>query len=79
MVTSTMLHPAAWIGRALKWRPLKFAGRISYSLYLWQQMFIVGHYAPEQRHFGLFSRASLKWIAVFAFASASCYSSRYRF
>jgi len=31
------------IGRALNWRPLVYVGTLSYSLYLWQQLFINRH------------------------------------
>ena len=29
-----------WMGRFLNWRPIAFAGLLSYSLYLWQQLFL---------------------------------------
>jgi peptidoglycan/LPS O-acetylase OafA/YrhL len=32
-----------WVGRALNWRPLAFVGALSYSLYIWQQLFINGN------------------------------------
>jgi peptidoglycan/LPS O-acetylase OafA/YrhL len=41
MVISTMLHPEGWIGRLLETRPFLFIGRISYSLYLWQELFFL--------------------------------------
>lgn len=41
MVISTMLHPEGWLGRLLETRPFLFIGRISYSLYLWQQLFFL--------------------------------------
>ena len=28
------------VGRILNWRPMVFAGTLSYSLYLWQQLFL---------------------------------------
>ena len=36
----TLVHPRWWISRALSWRPLAWLGRISYSLYLWQELFL---------------------------------------
>jgi peptidoglycan/LPS O-acetylase OafA/YrhL len=29
-----------WIGRVLNWKPIAFVGVLSYSLYLWQQLFL---------------------------------------
>lgn len=45
MVASTMLHPEEWLGRLLETRAFRFFGRLSYSLYLWQQLFFV--HRPE--------------------------------
>jgi peptidoglycan/LPS O-acetylase OafA/YrhL len=46
LVLSTVLHPESLPGRVLEWAPLRFIGRISYSLYLWQQLFMgVAHFA----------------------------------
>lgn len=41
LLVSTMLHPASLVSRALEWAPLRFVGRISFSLYLWQQFFFI--------------------------------------
>jgi len=30
-----------WIAAIFRWRPLRYCGAISYSLYLWQQLFLV--------------------------------------
>jgi peptidoglycan/LPS O-acetylase OafA/YrhL len=35
-----MRHPESWVGRVLNARPLVFVGVLSYSLYLWQQVWI---------------------------------------
>jgi peptidoglycan/LPS O-acetylase OafA/YrhL len=32
-------HPASWVGRLLNARPVVHLGVLSYSLYLWQQLF----------------------------------------
>jgi peptidoglycan/LPS O-acetylase OafA/YrhL len=40
MLISTVLHPENWFGRFLETKVLTTLGRMSYSLYLWQQIFI---------------------------------------
>lgn len=39
LILSTMLHPRRILSKFLEWAPLRSVGRISYSLYLWQQLF----------------------------------------
>jgi len=38
IVAVTTLRPLDWVGRILELAPLRFVGRISYSIYLWQQL-----------------------------------------
>jgi peptidoglycan/LPS O-acetylase OafA/YrhL len=40
LVLSTVVQPASWLGRVLEWQPLRWLGTISYSLYLWQELFL---------------------------------------
>jgi len=40
-----------WIGQALNWRPVVYVGLVSYSLYLWQQLFL--------------NRGSAAWLNAF--------------
>ena len=40
-----------WIGQVLNWKPIAFVGVLSYSLYLWQQLFL--------------NRNSCAWVNVF--------------
>lgn len=44
LILATMLNPGSWFSRPLEWLPFRFVGRISYSLYLWQQLFWVHPY-----------------------------------
>ena len=39
LILSTALHPQFLPGRILEYPPIRWIGRISYSLYLWQQLF----------------------------------------
>jgi len=41
LVLCTVLRPWGAVGRCLETRPARWLGRISYSLYLWQQLFLV--------------------------------------
>jgi len=41
ILAGTVLHPQQILGRILEWSWLRWLGRLSYSLYLWQQMFFV--------------------------------------
>jgi peptidoglycan/LPS O-acetylase OafA/YrhL len=70
LLAGTLVHPEWWIGRALSWAPVTWLGRISYSLYLWQQLFFPPGWeqAPQWwRHWP----ANL--VIAFAVASISYY------
>jgi len=43
LLAGTLLRPEKLPGRILEWAPLRWIGRISYSLYLWQQLFLIVH------------------------------------
>lgn len=73
MVISTMLRPTDLVSKFLESAPLRFAGRISYSAYLWQEIFLTGAWAPTIRPFGWLNSSWLVWPAVFAAAIASYY------
>ncbi len=40
LVLSTVLQPASVLGRFLEWRPVRWIGTLSYSIYLWQMLFL---------------------------------------
>jgi peptidoglycan/LPS O-acetylase OafA/YrhL len=73
LVISTMLHPKSIGCRILEWWPLRFVGHISYSLYLWQQMFFAGGRAPATWPLSVLQVFPLNYLAAFACATASYY------
>ena len=41
LIHRSVYSPGDWVGQILNWRPVAFVGVLSYSLYLWQQLFMV--------------------------------------
>jgi peptidoglycan/LPS O-acetylase OafA/YrhL len=74
LVLSTVLQPASLLGRVLEWRPVRWLGTISYSLYLWQELFL-----PEidsARSHGVFhylQQAPWNLLAILTMACLSRY------
>ena len=74
LLVGTVLHPATPFSRALELAPVRWVGRISYSLYLWQQLFVMGS-KKVLRPFpmGWLQELPLNIVAAFACAAASYY------
>jgi peptidoglycan/LPS O-acetylase OafA/YrhL len=49
ILAGTLVHPQWWISRGLSWAPLAWLGRISYSLYLWQVLFLTPGWEPASQ------------------------------
>lgn len=47
LILSTMLHPEAWLSQFLEWQPMRAIGRVSYGIYLWQQIYFNSSYYPD--------------------------------
>jgi peptidoglycan/LPS O-acetylase OafA/YrhL len=47
LIVATVLWPATAVGRALEFPLVGWVGRISYSLYLWQQLFLIASTTPQ--------------------------------
>ena len=77
LVLSTVINSQSILGRFLELPPLRYIGRISYSLYLWQQLFLVGHlvvyFQASDITLGPLQHAPLNYIATFVCAVASYY------
>jgi peptidoglycan/LPS O-acetylase OafA/YrhL len=73
LLLSTALAPASLFSRLLEFAPLRWIGRLSYSLYLWQQLFLVERDTPYP--FALDGRRhpGMALLAAIALACASRY------
>ena len=68
LVAGTVLHPAGIVGRVLENLVMKWVGRLSYGLYLWQQLFLI----PGGRWpMSILQRSPWNLIAVFLLALVS--------
>jgi peptidoglycan/LPS O-acetylase OafA/YrhL len=73
VLAGTVLNPTMRFSRILEAPPIRWIGRISYSLYLWQQLFLVSSKMPRPLPFGRVQEWPLNIVAVFVCASASYY------
>ena len=73
MLVGTTLRPDTSIGRVLEHGSLRWIGRISYSLYVWQQLFLVGQGAPHISVLGVWQSWPLNLLASFGCATVSYY------
>ena len=69
LISYTVLHPDRWFGRLLENKYLRWLGRISYSLYIWQMPFLV----EGERPLGLLQSFPLALVLPFLCAVASYY------
>ena len=70
-VAGTTVHPEWKISRLLEWKPVRFVGSISYSLYLWQQIFIAP--AVDQHGHPWWQQFPANLVMTFVAATASYY------
>ena len=52
-IFGTMLRPQSWVSRFLENPVLRYIGRLSYSLYLWQQLFMISHFGANTARLGI--------------------------
>lgn len=68
---ATLVEPASLIGKILELSALRWIGRLSYSLYIWQQLFL--GFGVVYRPFGIFSGFPIDLAVVVVVSCASYY------
>ena len=69
-VLGSVLNPKGYLALFLEWAPLRYIGRVSYSLYIWQQLFFPVHYDIGYP-LGILENTPLRYVATLAIAIAS--------
>jgi peptidoglycan/LPS O-acetylase OafA/YrhL len=72
VVLGTVLKPKSLVTQILEWSPLRWIGRISYSLYLWQELFFTQRFL-ERRPLGHLQAWPLNLVLTFLVAACSYY------
>jgi peptidoglycan/LPS O-acetylase OafA/YrhL len=74
LILSTVLHPDTLQGRILESRPLRWIGWISYSLYLWQQLFFGVNFVGSPPGLVLLRQPPVNLAALLVCAAFSYYA-----
>lgn len=73
ILLSTSQHPEHFVGKFLEWTPLRWIGRLSYSLYLWQQLFFCDKWWHGALPLGALQQWPLKLAGMLGCACVSYY------
>jgi peptidoglycan/LPS O-acetylase OafA/YrhL len=73
LLLSTVLQPRSLLGVALEWQPLRWIGQLSYSLYLWQMLFLPLPAMRAPGFLGMLQRPPWNIPAILLCAVASRY------
>lgn len=73
LVVGTVFRPTGVLSRVLELPPMRWVGRLSYSLYLWQQVFLAGAVVASPLPLGLSQTFPLNVVVVFALSALSYY------
>lgn len=71
LLCTTLVEPVSLVGKFLELSPLRWIGRLSYSLYIWQQLFL--GFGVVYRPFGTFSRFPVNLVALLVVSCVSYY------
>ncbi len=74
LILSTTFHPESWVGKFLEWPLLRALGRISFSIYLWQQLFFIGDAQPANGLLGFLQTGPWNLMATLGVATVSYFA-----
>jgi peptidoglycan/LPS O-acetylase OafA/YrhL len=73
LILSTVLHPGTIPGRILESKPIRWIGWISYSLYLWQQLFFGVNFVGSPPALAVLRETPINFVTLLACATFSYY------
>ena len=73
LILSTVLHPRSLPARALEMKPVRWIGLISYSLYLWQQLFFGSNFISSPPRLAALRETPMNVVALLVCATCSYY------
>jgi peptidoglycan/LPS O-acetylase OafA/YrhL len=73
LLVSTVLHPNTILGSVLEFKPVRWIGWISYSLYLWQQLFFGLNFVASPPRLAVLRENPVNLIALLVCATFSYY------
>jgi peptidoglycan/LPS O-acetylase OafA/YrhL len=73
LILSTALHPCSLPGRVLEMKPVRWIGWISYSLYLWQQLFFGANFVSSPPGLAALRASPINFVALLVCATLSYY------
>lgn len=71
MLLGSILNSDGAFARVLEWAPLRYIGRLSYSMYLWQQIFFISHIYDARPPLGILETTPLRFAGVLVCSIAS--------
>jgi peptidoglycan/LPS O-acetylase OafA/YrhL len=73
LIVSTILNPENLLSKFLELRPIRFIGKLSYSLYIWHVLFLFPHSYPDPEWLSHLKHPPINIVIIFSLSLASYY------